>query len=460
MRTPRRTVLAVVLCLGLAPLARPQDSHYWTNQYGTRATLLGGAVIGIALDLSGSYYNPGGMSLLAEPDTLMAAKVFHYPNVTLVGDGHQGVPLNADNPGPAPSLLAGTIPIKGLRNHWFGYSYLARQEVDLGLSVSSTGSRDVLPDVPGPEQYTTQFRLDEKVAESWFGLTWSSRVAKGIGVGISQYVAVRSHRVLAEELVEALTGDGGVAMALGSRQFKYRNFRLLWKIGVCCDFNDLTLGVTLTTPSLSIFGTGTTGINSTVVGLDMDGDGAADDFLASDYRDNLSSSYRTPLSVAAGMSFKYQKVRFYWSMEWFDRVRPYTVVDADEFPAQSTGEMLSTDLTQELTSVINLGLGLEWLYSSRFKGYASFTTDYSAKKRGTETNLSLTDWNIHHLVTGAEFAIKKWELTMGLGFSFGARANGQRPAILDRATAAGMWDPFEGLKFRYANYKLIFGFAI
>ena len=49
---------------------------------------------------------------------------------------------------------------------------------------------------------------------------------------------------------------------------------------------------------------------------------------------------------------------------------------------------------------------------------------------------------------------------MGLGFSFGARANGQRPAILDRATAAGIWDPFEGLKFRYANYKLIFGFAI
>jgi hypothetical protein len=453
-------VLAAVLFPALAPLARPQDSHYWTNQYGTRATLLGGAVIGIALDLSGTYYNPGGMSLLEDPETLMAAKVFQYPNVTLVGSGREGVPLNADNPGPAPSLIAGTIPIKGLRNHWFGYSYLARQEVDLGLSVSSTGTRDILPDLPGPESYTTQFRLDEKVAESWFGLTWSSRLAKGVGVGLSQYVAVRSHRVLSEELVEALTGDGRVAMAMGKRQFKYRNFRVLWKVGVSCALKDLTLGLTLTTPSLSVFGTGTTGVNETVVALDMNGDGAPDDFMASDYRDNLSSSYRTPLSLAAGMTFKYQKVRFYWSMEWFDRVRPYSVVDAAEFPAQSTGEMLSTDLTQELDSVINLGLGLEWLYSSRFKGYASFTTDYSAKMRGTAANLSLTDWNIHHLVTGAEFPIGKWELTMGLGFSFGARSNGQRPPILDRAAAAGMWDPFDGLKYRYANYKLIFGFAI
>ena len=42
MRTPRAGLLVALSCLGLAPLARSQDSHYWTNQYGTRATLLGG----------------------------------------------------------------------------------------------------------------------------------------------------------------------------------------------------------------------------------------------------------------------------------------------------------------------------------------------------------------------------------------------------------------------------------
>ncbi len=119
--------------------------------------------------------------------------------------------------------------------------------------------------------------------------------------------------------------------------------------------------------------------------------------------------------------------------------------------------MLSTDVTQELASVINLGLGLEWLYSSRFKGYASFTTDYSAKKRGTETNLSLTDWDIHHLVTGAEFAVKKSALTVGLGLLVRRPGDRQRPAILERAGVDGMWDPFDGLKFRYATYKLIVG---
>jgi hypothetical protein len=160
------------------------------------------------------------------------------------------------------------------------------------------------------------------------------------------------------------------------------------------------------------------------------------------------------------MTFKFQKVRFYGSTEWFARVLPYTVVDAANFVAQSNGEILSSDVTQELAAVLNWGVGLEWFYSSRFKGYASFTTDYSAKKSGTTTNISLADWNIFHAVTGGEFAVKKTSVTVGLGVSFGGHEIGQRPDILARGGLDGLWDPFSGLKFRYTSYKLIFGFAI
>src|SRR4030042_3727600 len=122
MRALRSAFLAAVACLCLVPFARPQDSHYWTCQYGTRATLLGGAVIGSVLDLSGTYYNPGGMSLIEKPDTLMAVKVLQYHRVTLVGNGREKVPLTSHNPGPAPSLIAGTFRFRGLHRHWFGYS--------------------------------------------------------------------------------------------------------------------------------------------------------------------------------------------------------------------------------------------------------------------------------------------------------------------------------------------------
>jgi len=461
MRTPRAAIWVVLSLLGAASQAEGQDSHYWTNHYGSRATLLGGAVIGSVLDLSGTYYNPGGMSLLEKPQTIMAANVFQYPRVTLTGAEARTVPLYRFNPGPAPTLIAGTVKLRGLPKHWFGYSYLARQSVKLGVSASGTGSHDVLPGVAGPEEYVSQYKLDEKLSEHWFGLTWSHKFSSHLGVGVTQYLAVRNHRASTQTLVEALDLEDRLAVALGSRQFSYIHFRALWKIGLALDYQDITLGLTLTSPSLALGGTGSTGVNSSLAGLDRDGDGAADDYLASNYRNRLPMTYHSPVSLAAGMTFKIQRVRLYWSTEWFARVRGYTIVDAPPFAAQSTGEMLSTDVTQELEGVLNWGAGVEWFYSPRFKGYASFTTDYSAKRSGTPANASLTDWDIHHIVTGGEFNIKNSSFTVGLGIAFGGREIGARPDLLSQGGLDGiMWDPLDGLRFRFTTYKLIVGFAI
>src|SRR4030067_1048812 len=102
MRTLRVLARVATACFSLVPLAPPQDSHYWTNQYRPRATLLGGAVIGSVLDLSGTYYNPGGLSLIKDPQTLIAAKVFQYPRVSIGGGGADNVVLKSSHPGARP----------------------------------------------------------------------------------------------------------------------------------------------------------------------------------------------------------------------------------------------------------------------------------------------------------------------------------------------------------------------
>jgi hypothetical protein len=378
----------------------------------------------------------------------------------LSGTPPGSVPWYRYNPGPAPTLLAGTIRIRGLKNHLFAYSYVARQRVNLGVASSATGQSDVIPQNPGPEDFLTQFRLDEKLSESWFGLSWSFKASRRVGIGVTQYVATRSHRAIAQALAEALSGGQSLAIALGERQYWYHHVRVLWKIGLACDLRAVTLGLTMTSPSLALFGRGESGINSALAGLDVTGDGVPDDRLTADYQRRLPATYETPFSLAAGMSFPVHKVRFYGSLEWFARVKPYTVVKAKPFVSQSTGETMSIDITQELKAVLNWGAGLEWSYSPRFKGYASFTTDYSARKPGTLTNIALTDWDIHHLITGSEFMIKKTSLTVGIGYSFGGRRIGGRPEILARSGFDGIWDPFAALKFRYNCYKLVVGFAI
>ena len=65
----------------LAAPAVAQDSQWWTNQYGNRARLLGGAVIGSSRDLSAVYYNPGGLAVVDEPDALLTGYVFELDNI-------------------------------------------------------------------------------------------------------------------------------------------------------------------------------------------------------------------------------------------------------------------------------------------------------------------------------------------------------------------------------------------
>ena len=56
--------------------ARGQDSHYWSEQYGTRAALLGGPMIGSVRDLSATYYNPGATALHGDSRFLLSARAY------------------------------------------------------------------------------------------------------------------------------------------------------------------------------------------------------------------------------------------------------------------------------------------------------------------------------------------------------------------------------------------------
>jgi hypothetical protein len=73
--------------------------------------------------------------------------------------------------------------------------------------------------------------------------------------------------------------------------------------------------------------------------------------------------------------------------------------------------------------------------------------------------MAWNDWNIFHLVTGGELKFAKSSLTFGLGYSFGNRTLGERPDLMPPGGIDGLWDPFGALKFRYAIYRMIVGFA-
>ena len=73
------------LASSLSPLAG-QSEYHWSDQFGSRSTLLNGTVIGGVSDLGAVFYNPARLAQLHRPGFLLTAEAFEVNQVE-VGRG-------------------------------------------------------------------------------------------------------------------------------------------------------------------------------------------------------------------------------------------------------------------------------------------------------------------------------------------------------------------------------------
>jgi hypothetical protein len=456
MRPKRRLVLsgAAGLVLGLLSShpARAQDTHYWTHQYGDRAQLLGGAVVGSAVDLSAVYYNPGALSLLESPDLIVATKVFEWTRLTTSGDGDLELDLGDNRLGIAPGFVAGLLPFGFLRDDVLSYSVFTRFSFDGTLRAVGSGQGDVFPVPAGPEDFYGSIDFSGKLSETWVGLTWS-RALGNIGLGVSQFVAARSQRGKRGTLVQAFAPGELEAISISQTAYSYYNYRLLWKIGVAGDWRGWSIGLTLTTPSVSLFGSGESDLNRTVFGQNVSGIGDGESVFVADYQDGLAASYRSPFSAAVGASKRFGATTLHASAEWFAEVGESIVLDPEPFVGQSTGDTIAATVTQRLDPVLNGGVGLEHRLGATTALYGSFRTDRSGRAPVGRSDIAVTSWNIYFMTGGARFRAAGADFTVGLGYGFGSQT-------VPTDAEGGLVDVLPGeLRVQYRNYRLIFAVA-
>jgi len=98
--------------LSLSFISFAQDNHYWSQQFGARSTLLGGAVVAGVADNSAIFYNPAALAFLEHPNinvdgTLYAYRWLEYKNAL-------GKDVSAVAAGFLyyPQLIGGMLPSK------------------------------------------------------------------------------------------------------------------------------------------------------------------------------------------------------------------------------------------------------------------------------------------------------------------------------------------------------------
>lgn len=446
--------LVLSLLLSAPAGGTAQDANYWTYQFGTRSNLLGGAVVGSAVDLSATFYNPGALSLLDERPVIASTMVFELSRLSLAGGSE--LDLSELRFGEAPGFFAGTLPFAFLGSQVLAYSVLTRHRFKARLGETTVGVIDTLG-LQG--DFFGKIRFERDMDEQWFGLSWSAR-AGGFGVGLTQYVAHRSHRGTDVLLGEAFPARGGGAITLAETDFSYGNYRMLWKFGAAFEWMGASIGLTTTTPGVRLFGDGTLELNRTVFGQDPTGDGVPDPFFVAGFEKSIPSTYKSPWAVAVGTALRRGRIRVHLSAEYFGKVGEYKILDAEDFIGQTTGDTVVFDLTTALDPVLNVAVGLEHTLSNRFTGYASFWTDASARPDTDRFDPAISRWNLAFVSVGAAAKIGTSDLTFGLAFGFGGSddaGDGSGNRGIDDELVGGVFDE---LAVDYRSLRFMIAFSI
>ncbi len=433
-----------------------QDTHYWTQQYGTQGELLLGTVVGSIIDLSAVYYNPGTLALQENPSLILGAKAFEIQSIKISDTDGNPLPLESLRFGPAPTLFAGILPPRWMDGR-IGYSVFTRTDFRFRMQAvvsdeAFTNRADSLVVAGG------EVLVDQDVSGVWGGPTWARAWGK-MGIGASGFIAYQGQRSRYQSIAQGLKESGAGASAIIIDSIDYWNVRLVFKLGVAWDLSPLTLGVALTAPGIDLFGQGSSLVDVFVDGIDIDGDGVPDTELVANYVKDAPTEYRSPASIAAGCSYRYKNTTFHFSGEYFGAVERYELMETVYFESPTTGDTYAHRMVLGLEDVFNWGFGVEQHIRPWLKGYGSFITDRSAALGGQATTAAVSTWDLFHLMGGAAFSFHGNDITLGLGYTWGSDQLPIDPDVSGSDGTSGYPILDQQFTVDYQVWKVIVGFA-
>ena len=171
MKYPIILIIGFVLITG----SSAQDTHYWNLQYGTRSTLLGGAVIGSVSDMAATYYNPAALALFSAPEILLSGKVYQYNSLSM-----------KNGAGPGKDLTSSTIEVAkpGEKPRM-----VAVETVDVLAEISAIDQKTREVTITGPMGNSVTLQADESV-ENFKNLKVGDKVharyTEAVAIGITE----------------------------------------------------------------------------------------------------------------------------------------------------------------------------------------------------------------------------------------------------------------------------------
>ena len=397
-------------------LAQAQlDANYWSLNYGTKAQILNGAVIGGVDDGSALYYNPAAIG--KEEDGGISMSLFS-PSVSKVeSNSPQFNNREFRNVNLLPNMLE--IDFSPFNDEKLKMAFGLFTRIDVNFDLASRFEEALEND----QMFVGSANYRNKIKETWLSLGLSFEVNKNFRMGLTQNFSIRGHNqfyFIDGKLLNNTNLNQTLSYNSFLQELKYNNSSFLTKFGLVYKKANISLGLTLTTPKYgAIYSKGAYQYN------EIKSYGEFDDYQESGWENKLETEYRTPTIFGFGGVYSFQKgQKFYFSTEYFTEVSRYQLFRGSN-PENGLALYDSSD------DIINVAVAYENQLSETVTFLSGFRTDFNSARGNQEyflqridRNLYKFSWDVMHFSIGGHFNIKSFEFSAGVDYAFSSNLKG------------------------------------
>jgi hypothetical protein len=465
--------LTVLIAFFISLKANAQN-HYWLQQFGSENTLLGGAVIGGVDDNSALYYNPARLGFITAAKISVSANAYGIDKINLKNAAGNGLDLNSSKLLLYPQIASGSINIKKTDRLKFVYGTLVRYRALLHFEQANSRNYDVFTQLPGEEFYDARVDFDYNSISNWIGGGLGYRISDHWSIGYTQfftYTNIQYHQG------NDITSDNKigpyyfVSSNNHALNFNINNANAIEKIGIAYETRGkkdtnfyFKIGLTGTMPSLKIYSRSKASQTLELNNLEEQYF-SVDSFLTSatvinSSQNKMKSILKDPGSIAFGFEFSNARFRFCASMEYFFRVKEYTMIQDNTQtvirPVKNNNpNYVSNYITvrEAKSAVINGAIGFEYRFKPKEAGtdkehqwsiLGGIRTDFNNKQLyrlvtvvpGAEQAYNPDNWGYIHYSAGVAIDKKSNKFSFGIDYGRGLTTKSDQ-AINIEAPAKG-----------------------
>lgn len=425
-----------------------QETHYWFHNFGAVSSLKGGIEVGGIRNVAAIYYNPGALAFIEGQYFEGQADVLSIDALNIENAGGELIDLEYFSGDIAPSILAYLKRSKKNEDMTFAFGAMTRYNSNLSFIVEHEQEGNYLSPDERSDIFQGQLRYDNRIRESWLMGSFAYKLSERIGFGLGTYFFVRTQDYFSSYVASAFPKDeldnsGAPFTSLTSnieeKKYNGRVTGFIFRPAIDVDFDELKLGLTLTTPALSIGLLNNYAFKYQLAYLPDE----ETDRNYSDSHDKYSGVYKTPLSINFGAEYDFGKLILAFTTEWFAKVDKYTMIKKNdksidtEFPTAPSDDYAFPMMAHK--SVTNFGFSAIYEIKESFSIIGSFRTDMNffdeeALSRADDFVPNMTYWDLYHFTAGIKMSSEKIDLTLGVDYGNGNSQND--PQFVNMTTAA------------------------